>query len=266
LIGSFNLKRLGPSKVGDAWVMERLAAVVQQFDVIALQEITSLDQRTLPRLVEVINSGGAQYSYVISDRIGRSSSYMEQYAFVYDTTRVRSGAEYTYVVDDSRDVLHREPFVGRFQTISQNPFGFTLINMHTDPDEISWELDVLADVFVNVRQYEYPEDDVILLGDLNAAPGNLQKLEQIPGFVPLINDIPTNTRQNKTLDNIMVDRNSTREFTGRAGTINLETMFGVELADAERLSDHLPVWAEFSINEVPNSVTAMAGAGAPTRR
>ena len=249
LIGSFNLQRLGPTKLKDDWVMERLAAVIRRFDVIALQEITSKDQATLPALLAKVNAqGGGSYSYTISRRIGRR--YFEQYAFVFDTARIQGGNEFSYVVEDQADYLHREPFVGRFQTTAgPQPFRFTLINMHTDPDEIRTELDVLASVYEEVRRFEHPEDDVMLLGDLNAAPEKFQRLGQIPSFVPLIYGIPTNTRKNRTIDNILVDKQTTREFTGRAGTIDLEAMFGVPREEAERLSDHLPVWAEFSINE-----------------
>jgi deoxyribonuclease-1-like protein len=260
LVGSFNMQRLGPSKLADPWVMERFAEIIRLFDVIALQEITSSDQRTLPILVELINRSGGRYSYTISPRIGRESTgYYEQYGFVFDTGRVQSSPEVSYVVADPGDALHREPFCGRFQTIAPGaqPFTFTLISMHTDPGEISHELDVLADVYRSVRQYEYPEDDVILLGDLNAPPKGLKSLGQIPDLIPLIQNTFTNTRGNKTLDNFLVDRVQTREFTGRAGAINMEKMFGLQLKDAERISDHLPIWAEFTLTEQPNSSVMM---------
>ena len=51
----------------------------------------------------------------------------------------------------------------------------------------------------------------------------------------------------------------TKEFTGRAGTIDLEKMFRVELGDAERISDHLPIWAEFSAGEYPATPATTAG-------
>jgi deoxyribonuclease-1-like protein len=260
LIGSFNMQRLGPTKLKDDWVMDKYAHIIRRFDVIALQEITSKDQRTLPQLVELVNRNGQQYSYTISPRIGREATgYFEQYAFVFDTRRIRSGPEFSYTVQDDADVLHREPFVGRFETVgTSQPFSFTLINIHTDPSEVKYELDVLADVYINVRQFEYPEDDVLLLGDLNAAPDKLQRLGRIPNFEPLIVGIPTNTRKNKTLDNILADKQNTREFTGRSGTIDLERMFRVQLQDAERISDHLPVWAEFTISEQPGGFAATA--------
>lgn len=251
LVGSFNMQRLGPTKLGDSWVMERFADIIRRFDLIALQEITSKDQNTLPILLDYVNRQGGRYAFVISPRIGRASTgYYEQYAYIYDTTRIRGGSEFSYVVQDEADYLHREPHVGRFEAVGvEKPFSFTLVNIHTDPDEIATELNVLADVYRSVRQFEYPEDDVILLGDLNAAPGKLQKLEEIPGLVALIDGLPTNTRKNRTLDNILVDSQTTREFTGRAGTIDLENMFGVDRDQAERISDHLPIWAEFRISE-----------------
>ncbi len=94
----------------------------------------------------------------------------------------------------------------------------------------------------------------MLLGDLNAGPKGLQALGMIPDLVPLIQTVFTNTRQTKTLDNILMDRVQTREFTGRAGIINMEKMFGIVMKDAERLSDHVPVWAEFTITEQANNV------------
>lgn len=263
LIGSFNMQRLGPTKLKDPWVMDKYAEIIRRFDVIALQEITSKDQRTLPALVQKVNEQGARYAYTISPRIGRPETrYYEQYAFVFDTARVFSGAEFSYVVQDESDILHREPFVGRFQTVgSPQPFQFTLINIHTDPDEISQELDVLAGVYQSVRQYEYTEDDVLLLGDLNAAPDRMQKLAQLPFIVPLIQGVPTNIRKNKTLDNILVDHQTTREFTGRAGTIDLEGMFGLSRTEVARISDHLPVWAEFSLTEQAAANTALFDTG-----
>lgn len=261
VIGSFNLKRLGPSKLGQPWVMEKLTQIIRHFDVLALQEITSQDQRTLPQLVELTNRTGVNYSYTIGPRVGRASSgYYEQYAFVYDASRVKGGPEFCYPVQDEADILHREPFVGRFETINNRPFSFTLINMHTDPDEVAYELDVLADVFINVRQFEYPEDDVLLLGDLNADPSRFRKLGKIPGFAPVIVGLPTNTRKNKALDNILLDQQKSSEFTGRAGVMDLEQAFQLQLADVERISDHLPVWAEFTISERPPAFTATANA------
>lgn len=265
-MGSFNLHTFGKTKLGKPWVLERYAEIIRQFDVIAIQEIRSKDQTALPRLMEVINQGGGSYGYTISPRIGRPAiGYYEQYAFIFDTNRVRTSPEQCYVVNDDADLMHREPFVGRFQTISSNPFRFTLINVHTDPDEIAYELDVLADVYRSVREYEYPEDDVILLGDFNEEPGKLRKLELIPYFMPLVQTKKTNTRGSKTIDNILVDQQTTVEFKGRSGVIDFVSTFGISQQEALSISDHLPVWAEFSISEQAPRTAALLNGNTPGR-
>ncbi|RMF43428.1 MAG: endonuclease/exonuclease/phosphatase [Planctomycetota bacterium] len=268
LIGSFNMQRLGPSKLSKPWVLEKFAHIIRSFDVLALQEITSQDQTTLDQLLRIVNSDGSQYAYTISPRIGRAATgYYEQYAFVYDSQRVVSGPQFAYVVQDQADLLHREPFVGRFQARTDlgQAFSFSLINIHTDPDEIDTELDVLAQVVASVRQFEYPEDDVLLLGDLNSAPGRLGQLDRLPNVVALIQAVPTNTRGSKTLDNVLIDRTTTTEFTGRSGVIDLASWFKISQEEALMISDHLPVWAEFAIVEQPTMTTAAAGSPAIRR-
>ena len=57
----------------------------------------------------------------------------------------------------------------------ERAFTFTLVDIHTDPDETKTELNALADTFVGVQQNGSGEDDVILLGDLNVDENNLGK-------------------------------------------------------------------------------------------
>lgn len=265
LIGSFNMQRLGPSKLAKPWVMERFADIIRSFDVIALQEITSKDQNTLPTLLQYVNRNGARYGFTISTQVGRAATgYFEQYAYVFDTTRAYTVPEACYVVQDPEDMLHREPFVGRFRTTvtAGPPFSFTLVNIHTDPGEISTELNVLATVLVNVAQFEYPEDDVMLLGDLNADPAKLLNLGKVPDIYPTIQGIPTNTRKSKTLDNILISSRQTTEYTGRSGILDLVSTFSITQADAEEISDHQPIWAEFSVFERSgNQIATQPGGG-----
>lgn len=258
LIGSFNMQRLGPSKEKDQTIMNEMAQIVQQYDVLAIQEITDNSGSAIQQLLRLVNQNGSRYALALSSPVGRS--YFEQYAFVYDTSRIEGGQNLCYVVNDKEDLLHREPYVGRFRTKSQNPFSFSLINIHTDPDEVGTELNVLATLFVNVREFEYRQvghDDVLLLGDLNAGPGKLLGLEKVQGLESTIT-LPTNTRKNKTLDNVLLDRAYTQEFTGRAGTLDLQAAFGIGLDQALKISDHMPIWAEFYANRysAPNTAAS----------
>ncbi|MFO1065582.1 MAG: endonuclease/exonuclease/phosphatase family protein [Pirellulales bacterium] len=259
IVGSFNMERLGDKKLAKQQVMQQIATIVRCYDVLAIQEVTSQDPNTLRNLLRYVNANGARYDYVISSRIGRQASgYYEQYAFVFDTTRIAAAKDRAFVVSDPQDMMHREPFVCRFQAIQSGgqPFSFTLVNVHTDPDEIRTELDVLASVLVNVAQYESPEDDVMLLGDLNADPAHFQQLGRLPNILPTIQGMPTNTRLTKTLDNILISTLTTTEFTGRSGFLNTAAAFQTNLAGAEEISDHQPIWAEFRIQESVGNPTA----------
>ncbi|WP_148075140.1 endonuclease/exonuclease/phosphatase family protein [Bythopirellula goksoeyrii] len=256
IIGSFNIQVFGTSKMKKKEVMEVLATVARSFDVLAIQEIRTQDDHFMDQFMQLINAQGAHYTYVIGPRLGRSSS-TEQYAFIFNPERieVRPGSVATMV--DTQDLLHREPLIAHFRVRGVPPsaaYSFWLVNIHTDPDEVSTELDVLAEVFQVVQQHG--EDDVILLGDLNASETQLRSLGQLPGIRYAISGVPTNTRGNKTYDNLIFDSRTTTEYTGQSGVWNLITSFGLTQEQALQVSDHFPVWAVFSSYEGGNSQMA----------
>jgi deoxyribonuclease-1-like protein len=277
-IATCNIQVFGEKKsttrvVDGVDVMGSLAQIVAGFDVVAIQEVRGGDAMAIQRLVDLLNASGGNYTATLSRPIGRTSQ-TESYAFVWDRARIMLMPDSAYVVQDTSDRMHREPMVATFQTRTvpadgRMPFSFTLINAHTDPDEVtdratSNEISVLDDVFVRVRQYEYEssgEEDCILLGDLNVDRRGLGELLQIPGLISIAADFTTNTRGDKTYDHIMIDPNMTREFTGRFGVYDMKRELGLTEQQALLLSDHLPVWAEFTAYEMPHSadVTSVTG-------
>jgi endonuclease/exonuclease/phosphatase family metal-dependent hydrolase len=250
-LGSFNIQVFGQSKLENPKAMQVLAQVVRRFDVLAIQELRSKEQDVIPRFLELINADGSRFDYIIGPRIGRTSS-KEQYVFLYDASRIEVLPGSVYTADDPGDQLHREPLVGTFRVRDSriaNPFTFTLINIHTDPDETREELNALDDVFLRVQQDRIREDDVILLGDLNVDEYHLGQLGKLPGISWVISGQTTNTKGTESYDNVVFDRRRTVEFTGRAGVLNLREEYGLSLEEALDISDHLPVWATFQSTE-----------------
>ena len=250
-IASFNIQVFGTSKSGKPMVMDVLARIVRNFDVVAIQEIRAKDQDIVPNFVELINSTGRQYDYVIGPRLGRTIS-KEQYAFIYDMATIEVDRSQLYTVADPDDLLHREPFVGWFRVRGATPeqaFTFSLVNIHTDPDETDQELDALDDVYRVVRDDGRQEDDVIILGDLNVDDRHLGELGQISGISWVISATPTNTRSTAQYDNIVFQSQATREFTGRGGIFDFLRQYNLSIEEALEVSDHMPVWAEFSAYE-----------------
>lgn len=264
-IASFNIQVFGESKSSKPEVMQQLAAVFLQFDVVAVQEVRGDPNVPIAALLREIGRQGGRYRAIHGPPVGRTSQ-KESYTYVWDQDRIDVIDHSDFMVDDQEDRMHREPMVASFQTRvapvdSRLPFRFTLINVHTDPDEVRGdtpenELNVLDDVFQSVRNYEYEangEDDFILLGDLNVDVKGLGELGQIRGMVSLVGDVPTNTRQSKCYDHMLMDAGVTAEFMRRSGVLDLQRFLGIDEAAALLISDHYPIWAEFSVYEAPRN-------------
>ena len=256
-IASFNIQVFGKSKSEDQAVMMTLAAIIRQYEVVAIQEIRSSEPTFIPNFLRLVNSTGRHYDFVISGPLGNSNQ-TERFAYVFDRDRIYCSPTSAYTIGDPENLLAREPFVATFSTASQtispdNAFTFTLINVHTTPDPaatLRGELDALAEVYRVVRRAGGNEDDVIMLGDFNAAPNQLSRLGQIPGMAALIRDKFTNTAQTAQYDNILIHEMSTTESMGNSGVFDLVRQGNLTQLQAESVSDHFPVWAEFSAYEL----------------
>lgn len=251
-VASWNIQVFGESKLANPQAMQTIVTVMRNFDVIAIQEVRAQSQEVVPQLVAMLNQGGQHhYDYVLGPRLGRSTS-KEQYAFVFDQASIEVDRNQLYTIDDRDDLLHREPLVGWFRARSAPPeqaFTFSLVNVHTDPDEVDRELDALDDVFYAVRDDERQEDDVIMVGDFNVNDKHFGQLGQIGGLRWVVSNTPTNTRGNAQYDNVFFHSVATPEYTGRAGVYDFLREMNLSVEQALEVSDHLPVWAEFSVYE-----------------
>jgi endonuclease/exonuclease/phosphatase family metal-dependent hydrolase len=255
-IGSFNIQVFGQSKVRDAAVMSYLVDIAKKFDILAIQEIRDEQQTALPAFVQMINRSGGTYAYLVGPREGATTS-KEQFAFIYNTQRLtplNSG----YTVSDPRRRMNRNPFAATFQCIPGDQrsasFTFTLVAVHTDPDVVPLEMEALAEVWQIVRRSAY-EDDVILLGDFNASPVRFGPLAQVPNlFAAIPPELPTNVARTACYDNIVFDRYATSEFARQSGVFDIANYYGLTAEQVALISDHMPIWAVFSMFETTANV------------
>jgi deoxyribonuclease-1-like protein len=216
------------------------------------------------QFVRAINADGAQYAYLLGPRLGRTVS-KEQYLYIYDQSRVEVDGRVRYTVEDPDGLLHRTPLVVRFRAITNSGrpgFSFSLANIHTDPDEVKLEMDVLDDVFRAVQNDGSGEDDVILLGDFNADARHFGQLGQLPYLTLAIDGQATNTRRTESYDNIVFDSRATTEFTGTVGILDMAAEYRLTPTQALAVSDHLPIWAEFSVEEGASALAERTGGSA----
>ena len=268
-VATFNLGNFGEKKSSDPEVMDRIAMVVSRFDVVALQEIHGENAEPVRRLVDRLRRGGAPFAATVSDRIGKNEHYRESYAFLWNDATVQMIPGTDFLVADPGRRMAREPMACSFRCrlppdVPQQPFTFTLINVHTSPSEVAPkadpnEMDALDDVYLSVANYgwqQFQEDDVILLGDLNVDRDHFRQLDRIESLHSVGGNAPTNTRRSACYDHIVIDQTATGEFSGRWGIYDLTEALQIDIEDALSISDHQPVWAEFQMIEALPSMAA----------
>jgi deoxyribonuclease-1-like protein len=250
-IASFNLDGLDDARLATRTLADVLPRMVSHFDVLAVQGVRGANRSVLVRLVEQVNALGRNYDFATCPTVQRDA--VGQYnAFLFDAASVQIDRGTVHSVVDPAGRFHCKPLVGAFRVrgpAEKEAYTFTLVNVAVDADHAAAELDSLADVFRAVRDDGRGEDDVILLGDLEADDSHLGRLGAVPNLMPAITGMPTTTRGTRLVDNILFDRRATIEFTGRAGVLDLIREFDLTSQAAEDISGHLPVWAEFSCYE-----------------
>jgi deoxyribonuclease-1-like protein len=191
-VASWNIEEFGETKSSDPVRLAHIAAVIKNFDVIAIEEITdaaSQGQNEIDRLTsELRNEHRRKYDHVLGPRTGCEGGRTEQYAVLFDSEILKL-VDSSSVADDpnASDNMCRDPLVVKLKPVDATAdFTFTLIVVHTDPDPASAlrrDLNALGRIYQLVQASDAQDDDVILLGDLNAAPKDFQGLGNVPDLV-----------------------------------------------------------------------------------
>lgn len=250
-IASVNLRPLDQDKLGRPQVVGRLVEILRSFDIIAIQGVIARNQSPLVFLVEQVNSDGLSYDFATTPQVGTEA--VEEYsAYIFNRAVVDIDRATVARVEDPLKLFRHPPLLAAFRArgpAAKEAFTFTLVNVDTDPNQATAELDLLADVFRKVRDDGRGEDDVILLGYLVSAEPSVGQLAQVPNLTGAISSLPTTTRGTGVSENLYFDSRATDEFTARSGVLDLMRQFNISLREAVEISDHLPVWAEFSVYE-----------------
>lgn len=250
-VATFNLGRFEESRLANPRVREVLSQVLGRFDLVALEEIRARNQGLVVRLVEQLNATGRQYDYAIAPAV--QADVVEQYsAFIFDAASIEVDRFSVDTIEAAGTRLTNKPLVGQFRARgpgADEAFTFRLLAVAVDPAQAETELPLVAAAYRTLRDRKQEEDDLILLGTFNADRPQMAQLEQSLGLFSAIDNMPTTTRGTGIADNIVFQRRATAEFTGRSGVVDLLREFNLSMQEAMEISEHLPVWTEFSIYE-----------------
>jgi hypothetical protein len=250
-IASWALSGFTPSKLADSQARRNLVRVIRQFDLIALQQITSQERDLIPRLVDAANEGSGRFEYIIGDQTGPRDR-QEQLAFIFDTARIRADRRQTYTLADPDQNLLYDPLVAWFQTAelpTEDAWTFSLVNVRIDLGRAPIEVAALSNVLSAVKADGRREDDVVMAGLFQADDAYL--LPSIAGtdVRAAVRSVPTDIFGRNQTSNVLMDVQMTSEYIGRGGALDFLRVYNLSAAEAETLTSHLPVFAEFTAHE-----------------
>ncbi len=246
-IGSFNIQVFGQSKSSKADVMNVLSDIIRTYDIVAVQEIRDSSGTALDNLINQVNSDGSSYSYLVSDRLGRTSS-KEQYAYVYNTRTVEPiGTAFTY--PQTNDIFHRTPYIASFKS-TDGIFNATFAVIHTDPDEATDEIKALYEVAEYAKGILPADEPVIIMGDYNADGKYFDENSYVPlkseEYIWFIgNDVDTTVASGDNTYDRIVSTRPNIFYTGNSGAFKFDEVYNLTHEFAAEVSDHYPVYVFF---------------------
>ncbi|MBD3361276.1 hypothetical protein GF358_00635, partial [Candidatus Woesearchaeota archaeon] len=160
-IASFNIRKFSDNSRNDA-ELEKIASVLKQFDLIAIQEVIG-DTNILDRTVEKMPG----YNFIVSSRVGNIQK--ERYAFIFNEKISLVGEPKVYY--DKFDKFIREPYVASFKA---DEFDFDIFTVHILYGDSAFdregEIRQIASVYEYYQENNAVENDLILTGDFNTQP------------------------------------------------------------------------------------------------
>ncbi|WP_233265953.1 endonuclease/exonuclease/phosphatase family protein [Formosa sp. L2A11] len=249
-IASWNIRDLGRTK--DAQEILKIAKILKDFDIVAIQEVVAKDPagaQAVAKIADELNRMDSKWDYRISDPTKSPSVYIsERYAFLWKTSKVKL-TNRAYLDSELEDVCFREPFIGKFQ-LKNNTEPFYVINFHSRKFDDNPEQEI---IFLKEYSTRLNSDNILILGDFN-----LNETHEVwdnlynRGFNPALNNTKTTLKTkckngnylNHHIDNIYYSKNIIPIHSGAIDFVN--TCSNLEIARG--LSDHLPVYLEYSLN------------------
>lgn len=244
---SWNLENFGKSKTNSH--LNIVANTLRNFDIIAIQEVVAGygGAQTVARLTEILNEKGSKWDYSISNPTSGDSYKKERYAYIWKTSKAKlkgsAWLEKKYNLE-----IDREPY---FATFEIDKKYITLVNFHAITKKKQPEKEIKYFKFL---PQEYPLQKLVFLGDFNCPESHtvFNPLKKM-GYSPIFEKQKTTLKQEckeenclaSEFDNIFYKKEHIKYIN--SGVISFYKSFD-SLKEARKISDHIPVWFEFSLN------------------
>ncbi|WP_281633687.1 endonuclease/exonuclease/phosphatase family protein [Flavobacterium luteolum] len=244
---SWNIENFGKSK---SYIhLNHIAKTISNYDIVAIQEVVagSGGAQSVAKLASLLNQTGNNWDYTISDPTSSSSYKTERYAFIWKTRKAklknRPWLEKKFSVE-----IDREPY---FATFEINKKTITLVNFHAITQKKQPETEIKYFKFL---PNQYPDLNLVFLGDFNCPEKHtvFNPLKKM-GYASVLKNQKTTLKHKckngiclaSEFDNIFYK--TTNLKVSNSGIIKFYEDFD-SLQNARKVSDHIPIWFEFSLN------------------
>lgn len=248
-ICSWNLKDFGNSK--SLAEIEFIANTIKDHDIVLIQEVVAKDPggaQAVGKLWEVLNRKGAKWDYRISNITSGENSYKsERYAYLWKPSKVTLVGKPWLEIKYANEI-DREPFFATFNIADKS---FTLVNFHAITKSKQPETEIKYFKFLPAA---YPGLNLLFCGDFNLPQSHtvFNPLKTM-GYQSALTNQKTSLRQQcfnndclaSEYDNVFF--NAATITKQGSGVTHFYRLFG-DLSEAVKVSDHLPVNFQFSVN------------------
>lgn len=251
-IAFWNLEPFDLAKIADPVVGRRVAEIVAENDLTALVGLRSSNRMMIQALLHRLNGRiDERFAALVSE----PNTFDESVAFVYRIDRIAVDARRTLLLTDGLGGFGPPIYAAAFAAKgaeTQSRFTFTAVAFRVETGTDRKSPITPGDIYRAVRENAgyggVAEDDILLLGSLEAEPQELGDIRLIPNLATVNNRIATDS-QGRVVDHIIFDTHSTAEYLQRYGVTDIAERFAVTRDEAKKIADHSPVWAEFSAME-----------------
>ena len=243
---SWNLENFGKSKSAEN--LNFIANTVLNYDIIAIQEVVAGygGAQAIAELNRILNEKGTKWNYIISNPTSGNSYKKERYAFLWKTKNIRLKGS-PWLEKKYHMEIDREPYYATFEIDKKT---ITFANFHAITKTKQPETEIKYFKFLPA---EYPNLNLVFIGDFNCPQSHsvFNPLKKT-GFKAVLQNQKTSLKQKcknnnclaSEFDNIFYQANSL-DYKN-SGIIPFYTAFN-SLQEARKISDHIPIWFEFSL-------------------
>lgn len=243
---SWNVENLGKSK--SEYEIKFMAQTLNGYDVVALQEVVAGygGSQAVAQLADELNRTGSKWDYKISEPTSSSAYKTERYAFLWKTATVQKIGK-PWLEKKYNLEIDREPFYCTFDYKGKH---FTLVNFHAITKKRQPETEIKYFKFLPAL---YPDLNLIFVGDFNCPQSHsvfnpLKKMGYVPLLVGQKTTLKKQVKHGEYLHSEFDNMFYTSKITKIDGSSIAFYKSFTTLAEARKVSDHIPIWMEFSLN------------------